>query len=265
MNNEYRMLLFYYYFYKVNFFNLNLDILNFFDTLSLSYLQDKAPLLNRKDRKFIIPIAIFDKILIDCLAEYQILKINTDLLFRYRTNYYDTRELKLYFDHHKGKGNRYKIREREYVQSGLKYFEIKCKTSKDYTIKHRMEAGNRMEAKEFIQNHTGILESDLHNTLNLEYSRITLLHKIKKEKVTLDLNLNFHGKHHSISFDNIVIAEVKIEQFATTEFGNIMKKYKIRPSSLSKYCLGLLSLNPKLKRNNFKMIFNQIVKINNNE
>lgn len=259
------MSLFYYYFYKVNSINLDLDILNFFDTISLSYLQDSAPLLNRKDRKFIIPIGVLDEILMDCSKEYRILKIDNEFLFKYQTKYYDTEELKLYFDHHNGKGNRYKIRERDYVQSGLKFIEVKNKTNKDQTIKYRKELKNRIETNDFIQNHTSLLESNLYESLNLEYTRITLLHKVKMEKVTLDLNLNFCDKLNTILYNNIVIAEVKVEQLADMEFRNIMKKYKIRAGSLSKYCLGLLSLNPKLKKNNFKMIFNQIVKMNNND
>lgn len=243
---------------------MNLNILNFFDTIPLSYLQDNAPLLNRKDLKYILPIAILDSVLNDCLEEYQILKINDETLFRYNTNYYDTKDLKLYFDHHRGKGNRFKIREREYVQSGLKVAEIKEKTNKNQTIKYRMVINNWLEAKDFIQDHTNKFEADLHQSLCSEYTRITLLHKQRKEKVTLDFNLSFIEKQQSIQYNNLVIAEVKAENISTIHFNTIMKKHKIRSGSLSKYCLGLISLNPALKKNNFKMIFNQFINANNN-
>ena len=61
-----------------------------------------------------------------------------------------------------------------------------------------------------------------------------------------------------------MIAEVKSERMIALKFNEIMKKHKIRSGSLSKYCLGLISLNPKLKQNNFKMMLNQIIKVNNN-
>lgn len=243
---------------------MNLNRLNFFDTISLSYLQDKALLLNRKELKFIVPIALLDSVLNDCNEEYYLLKINDEAQFRYNTNYYDTIDLKLYFDHHKGKGNRYKIRERVYCQSDLKYVEIKTKTNKNQTVKFRKEIKDWLQAKDFIQDYTKILESDLHQSLYSEYTRITLLHKEKKEKVTLDFNLGFYDQQKSIQYDAIVIAEVKAEKITTIHFNEIMKKYKIRSGSLSKYCLGLVSLNPKLKKNNFKMMFNQIIKVNNN-
>ena len=80
----------------------------------------------------------------------------------------------------------------------------------------------------------------------------------------MDFNLGFYDQQKSIQYDAIVIAEVKAEKITTIHFNEIMKKYKIRSGSLSKYCLGLVSLNPKLKKNNFKMMFNQITKANNN-
>ena len=82
--------------------------------------------------------------------------------------------------------------------------------------------------------------------------------------VTLDFNLSFFEKQHFIQYNNLVIAEVKADNISTIHFNTIMKKHKIRSGSLSKYCLGLISLNPTLKKNNFKMIFNQFINANNN-
>jgi hypothetical protein len=147
---------------------------------------------------------------------------------------------------------------------GQKYVEVKTKTNKNQTIKFRKQIENWFESKEFIQEHTHLIESDLHQSLCSEYTRITLLHKERMEKVTLDFNLSFFEKQKSIQYNNLVIAEVKAENSSTIHFNTIMKKYKIRSGSLSKYCLGLLSLNPTLKKNNFKMIFNQFINTNNN-
>lgn len=80
----------------------------------------------------------------------------------------------------------------------------------------------------------------------------------------MDFNLAFFEKQQSIQYNNLVIAEVKADNISTIHFNTIMKKHKIRSGSLSKYCLGLISLNPTLKKNNFKMIFNQFINANNN-
>lgn len=243
---------------------MNWSILHFFDTINLSYLEDKALLLNRKEIKFIVPIALVELVLNDCKNEYDLLKINDVSTFKYSTNYYDTVNFKLYFDHHNKKGNRFKIREREYAQMDQKYVEVKTKNNKKQTIKYRKEIEYWHDAKEFIQDHTRLIESELHQSLCSDYTRITLLHKQRKEKVTLDFNLRFFENQKSIQYNNLVIVEVKVENSSAIHFNTIMKKYKIRSGSLSKYCLGLISLNPTLKKNNFKMIYNQIITINNN-
>lgn len=243
---------------------MNLDLLQKFETLSLTDLQNKAPLLEREDKKFVLALKQINSVLEECLEEYQILKIDTDLFFEYKTAYYDTKDLQLYQNHHSGKGNRNKIRERLYVNSGLKFVEIKNKNNKGKTIKHRLETDTILHTKDFVAIHTGLSISDLEKTLSIEYSRITLLHKKNLEKVTLDYNLIFSNDVVTVKYDNIVIAEVKTEKTTTIKFCSIMKKYAVREGSLSKYCLGLVSLNNKIKHNNFKYKYSKTLKINNN-
>ena len=244
---------------------MNLELLNKFDTLSLIDLQNKAPLMEREDKKFVLATHQINNVLVDCLKEYQILKIENDLFFDYKTAYYDTKDLELYQNHHNGKGNRNKIRKRLYVNSGLTFVEIKNKTNKGKTIKHRLESDTIIAAEKFITTHSGLSVADLSKKLSIEYSRITLLHKTKLEKVTLDYNLVFKDEKSTVKYENIVIAEVKTEKPTAIDFCLIMKKYTIREGSLSKYCLGLISLNNKIKHNNFKQSYRQILKINNNE
>jgi hypothetical protein len=244
---------------------LNLELLHKFETLSLIDLQNKAPLLEREDKKFVLAMHQINNVLADCLEEYQILKIENDLFFDYKTAYYDTKDLELYQNHHNGKGNRNKIRKRLYVNSGFTFVEIKNKNNKGKTIKHRLESDNIIAAENFITTHSGLSVSNLTKTLSLEYSRITLLHKTKLEKVTLDYNLVFKDDKSTVKYENVVIAEVKTEKPTAIDFCDIMKKNTIREGSLSKYCLGLISLNNQIKHNNFKHRYNKILKINNND
>ena len=57
--------------------------------------------------------------------EYQILEIENKRLCNYEMLYYDTADLQLYNNHLKNRANRYKIRSRNYVDSDLRFFEIK--------------------------------------------------------------------------------------------------------------------------------------------
>jgi len=66
-------IIYYYYIYELNNNNLNWDLLHFFDTINLSYLEHKALLLNRKEVKYIVPIALVDLVLNDCKNQYDLL------------------------------------------------------------------------------------------------------------------------------------------------------------------------------------------------
>jgi hypothetical protein len=66
-----------------------------------------------------------------------------------------------------------------------------------------------------------------------------------------------------VGFDSIVIAESKKMKYTHSAFVNEIKRKKINSNSVSKYCLGMASLNPGIKQNNFKSILNKINKLNN--
>lgn len=244
---------------------MKLNVLQNFSAISLADLQNQAPLMNRQDRKFVFPLSLLDQVLKDCTEEYVILKIGEKLIFDYKTNYYDTKDLHLYHSHHNGIANRYKIRERRYVDSGLNFIEVKSKTNKGQTIKSRIEANCISQDESFVENQTGLNVDDLEKTLEIDYSRITLLHKKEMEKVTLDINLTFQRDDKFVELDAVCIAEVKTEKAAANHFLSIMKKYGLRELSVSKYCFGLISLNDEIKYNNFKYKYNKILKINNSD
>ena len=101
----------------------------------------------------------------------------------YRSLYYDTVDRQFFLDHHNERVNRYKVRFREYVNSGLSFLEVKCKNNKKKTIKNRIQVdaissdGLSEEQKQyidtilgslgrlfrlcFVQNKTKSLKSDL--------------------------------------------------------------------------------------------------------
>ena len=237
-------------------------LLNQFETVSLNELNVRAPLLNRKDMKFVFSCNQLEQVLQDCEDKYYVLTINDNTIFNYRTWYYDTAGLLFYHQHHTGKTNRCKIRRRLYVNSNQSFIEVKHRTNKDKTIKYRYESGSLDDAQLFIRQYSGYDSAGLTEAIEINYSRITLLHKTKPEKVTFDINLSYKQNKCISGFNNIVIAEVKTERCATTFFIKIMKKNSIRQNSFSKYCLGLISINSQIKHNNFKQLYNKILKIN---
>ena len=82
-----------------------------------------------------------------------------------------------------------------------------------------------------------------------------------KERVTLDLNLTYKINQVEKSFDNLVVVEVKQERFnRKSHIVQTLKSIQQHPYSISKYCIGMISLYNDLKYNIFKK---KLIRINN--
>ena len=58
-----------------------------------------------------------------------ILEIEGHRIFTYDNNYFDTKDLQFYFNHHNGYVHRIKVRSRKYVETNTSFFEIKRKAA----------------------------------------------------------------------------------------------------------------------------------------
>ena len=74
--------------------------------------------------------------------DYRVLQIKDDRIMSYSSLYFDTQENKFYNDHHNGKNNRTKIRQRKYIESDLCFLEIKQKNGKGETNKSRIQVND---------------------------------------------------------------------------------------------------------------------------
>ncbi|MDG1933624.1 MAG: polyphosphate polymerase domain-containing protein [Flavobacteriales bacterium] len=219
--------------------------------------MDNVKLMSRSDTKFAFKISKLSELLNQMIPFYRVLEINGKLIHDYKSLYFDTDDRKFYLDHHNGRVNRNKVRFREYVGSDLTFLEIKRKNNKGKTIKKRMKVDSineklSVKQKEYI--HT-IIGNDI--TLNskqwINFSRITFVHKVHKERLTIDINLNFKEKNRLGDLNQIAIGEVKQERMSRlSDFMRIAKGLHILPIRISKYCMSTLELNPELKQNRFK-------------
>ena len=63
----------------------------------------------------------------------------------------------------------------------------------------------------------------------------------------------FIDPKNSVNYTGLVIAEVKQGSSRDkSPFIDMMRAHSIQKKSISKYCLGVISLNPEIKKNNFK-------------
>lgn len=226
--------------------------------------MDTVKLMDRVDEKFLIPMSLLNDILTEANPFYKILEINNNRTNTYKTLYFDTPDLKLYHAHQSKRLNRYKLRYRNYVESQLAYFEIKHKNNKGRTIKTRIknqiEVRNEIFGKngEFLESSTPLNASDFKGVLWVNYSRITLVSKTSTERLTIDVNLTFINDEKEVSYTKFAVAEVKQNRLGTSVFKDLMRKHDIREGSISKYCLGIISLNEDVKHNNFKLKLRRI-------
>lgn len=231
------------------------EMLQNFEPITLEEM-DAVKLMNRTDTKFVLNRSFFNTILPQLAESYKSLEIAGRRMASYKTLYYDTPGFQLFLDHHNGKGDRFKIRIRNYVESNLFFLEIKRK------FKGRTDK-KRKKVKDFELQLSGESAHYINKTVGQEitvvpklwnsFERITLVNKKEVERLTLDLNLTFEWQDKKKVFDHLVVAELKQENVNRKSlFYTLMKENGIRPNSMSKYCVGGITLNPNLKSNNFK-------------
>jgi len=232
------------------------EIISDFSPISLDEMDD-VKLMSRTDTKFAFQANKMPLLLQKLLPFYRVLAIDGKHIHDYKSLYYDTDDRKFYLDHHNGRVNRNKIRFREYVGSKLAFLEIKLKNNKGKTIKKRMKVdaiSSELSDKQqkYIEKIIGE-PMDVSAKQWINFSRITFVHKIQKERLTMDVNLTFENDNDNGDMKHIVIAEVKQERMSrSSDFMRIAKEMHILPIRISKYCLTTLALNPFLKKNRFK-------------
>ncbi len=235
-----------------------------FETISLKETSS-IQLLDRYDTKYTFPFSELQGVLSSCREEYMVTTEAGWQLFPYETWYYDTPDKALYKAHHNGKSHRYKFRIRSYTGFDLIFAEVKEKY-KGKTNKQRIpltgytgiaacledpEAVTRIEA--LVSGCTPYHFADFAFAVRVDFSRITLVHANREERITIDTMLEYADGRSSRSVPGLVIAEIKHQgPVPHLGFSQILKRHGIHAGSFSKYCLGSASLDPKLKYNNFK-------------
>ena len=240
------------------------NIIGEFDPIHLEEMNDSA-LMNRVDTKFVITLDQLTKLLPKLKDHYRILEVEGLRTPQYESEYYDSKSLDFYIDHHRKKVDRFKVRFRKYVESNLSFLEVKHKnkgrTDKQRIMVKDLPGSMSDQHAEFVKS-TGVVQEDLNYILTNKFHRITLVGKKTVERLTFDLNLEFSGNNKTKALNHLVIAELKQERLSRiSPFYKIMKSMLIRPYRISKYCIGVIELYGKenVKYNRFKK---KLLKIN---
>ena len=235
-----------------------------YDPISLGEM-DAVQLMNRTDTKFVFHTSKLGELLDMSREQYHVLQIAENRAFQYNSLYYDTEGLELYLAHHNGKRPRFKVRFREYVETGTVFLEVKRKTNRERTRKSRIqveEIENELSGKsiQYIEEQAPLRAAFLRPALWTIFHRITLVGKNNPERITIDHDLSFRHGDLEKQLPFLTICEVKRDSFAgSTDFMKNLGKLSIHPGNSSKYCLGTVLLKDHVKYNRFKR---NILKLN---
>lgn len=243
-----------------------IQALSLYNSIRLTDLE-QVKLLNRVDTKYVFHVGDLEEILLELKDEYSVLEIDGRKVHAYETLYFDTPDFLLYKFHHNGKINRLKVRYRRYADTGLTFFEVKYKVKGSRTDKIRLNKENIFEdlgAEELeLISHYQVDPRCLEKKLWVHFHRITIARNDFSERATLDVGLRFRNGHTDVSYEDIVVAEIK--QNKTSFNSPLIKALKSRhleKSGFSKYSMGIAATED-VKSNRFKPNFIKIDKIRN--
>jgi hypothetical protein len=206
-----------------------------------------APLLERLDRKYVVPIDLLPPLAAALRSSHRALVIDGRSAFAYRTRYFDTPELASYRDHLQGRRRRFKCRVRHYVDAGDHWFEVKLRGSRGRTDKVRARCGplggGPLPGAQ-LEVLRGALARDgrpapplLRPSLAMEYRRTTLVAPALGERLTCDVGLRFEGGGRLR--EGLAIVESKSAR-GRGAADHALVALGARPvASCSKYCLGI--------------------------
>lgn len=229
--------------------------------------MDKVKLMNRTDHKYWFSVNELSTVLESINQQYYILQIDGKDHMPYSTTYFDTTKNEMFIAHHNGKLNRYKIRRRQYLVSGIGFLEIKFKNNKGRTIKKRIQTdgtnGSFSEKEiQFIKKNTPYSAEELQLSLLNNFTRLTLVNKNFKERCTIDIDLNYKNENKNVNLKNLVIVEVKSEGNSNISALELaLRDNRLKAAGFSKYCVGRAMTDSNLKRNEFKRKIRRIEKV----
>jgi len=240
----------------INFLKAHTDILNRFAPVSLKE-ADRVKLQDRVEQKYVFHESLLREVLTGAGEGYDVLEIAGRRVMEYETIYFDDEHFSLYYQHHFGRANRFKIRIRSYRDTSTAYYEFKRKNNHRRTIKERipclLEAPDALSASHFTDISGVPLKSteEFRPVVKIWYHRITLVSKTGSERITIDAGLTYISPENGIRELPVCIAEVKQERSGISLMVSALHRLHIHPLKFSKYCYGVNLMYPEQKKNNF--------------
>jgi hypothetical protein len=228
--------------------------------IGLDELVDKAALLTRIDRKYVLPHARLEPVLHALAPHARVLDIDGAREFGYASTYYDDAALTSFHLAAHGRRRRFKVRTRTYVATGSSYVEVKTRGIRGTTVKQRLLLSASAspfdvlpaEAAAFVGaalDGFGVEVPALTPVLHTAYRRSTLLMPACGARVTVDSALAWSradGAH--LALPDLVVLETKSGPRASAA-DRLLWSLGLRPARISKYATGLAALDRSVRGN----------------
>ncbi len=227
------------------------------DRFPVEQMADYA-LLRRMDTKFLYPAENLEALIQSLSEHYGLLLAGGQPIATYQTLYFDSPDKASYHQHHRGQRDRFKIRIRHYLERELSFLEVKRKTNHNVTIKTRRRRAfldSSIDGSDcsFLKDHTPCELSRIVPQVWTNFSRITLIGLGVKERLTVDLGLEYEADRGKCHMRGLAVIEIKQPRFWPRSPAMLALRTRgIRPSGMSKYCTAQATLFPGLRCNRFQ-------------
>jgi hypothetical protein len=236
-------------------------ILEGMDSLSLEEMG-AVKLMNRTDTKYLLNEQTLLRLAEGWSDLFYVQEIAGRRVASYKTLYFDTEDAVTYTIHHNRQLHRQKLRQREYVDSGVCFCEIKNKLNTGRTKKKRIEIPQSQwggiyeypETEAFVKERFWVTDKPMSPRLQNQFRRITLVNRAKTERITIDYDVKFKNLKSPNEADasGLVIVEVKQDGNQSSDFKRLLRDARVQPKGLSKYCFGMILTDNQIKYNRFK-------------
>ncbi|WP_196780867.1 polyphosphate polymerase domain-containing protein [Nocardioides sambongensis] len=229
--------------------------------IDLDLLVDRAALLTRVDRKYVVPTALLAHLVAGLPEDACVLEVAGRRTSAYHSLYLDTPERDSYLLAGRKRRGRWKIRTRSYLDTGASFLELKTSGPRGSTVKERIElpghrAGDDVGplGRTWVAGRLGApVAGRLAPALATRYRRSTLFLPGSGARATVDEDLRFEGATGprapggSLGMPGRVIVETK-SGARPSEVDRLLWRSGLRPVAISKYGVGLAALDPSLPR-----------------
>jgi len=227
------------------------------EPISLDELIERAELLTRVDRKYVVPAAGAGRLVNALAGAARILEVDGCREFAYRSTYFDTPQRDSFLSAGRSQRRRWKVRTRTYLDSGSSWLEVKTRQARDQTAKRRIEHpdahqvdGLTPAGEAFVADSLGTrVAASVEPVLDTLYRRTTLFLPASSSRTTIDVDLRWTSLLDGTELERPAVAVIETKTGSTpSAVDRLMWSYGHRPVRISKFGVGMAALDPQLPR-----------------